>query len=92
MEETVKRLRELADRRLEVEQLMEHAVSCLGSKLSPFSFGVALVKAFGVPVDVLRNRIDGWVGLGLPGCDLSTSEVVAALEPFVAAFQHREVE
>jgi hypothetical protein len=92
IESTAARLRYLAKRGLTSEQLLEHAVSCLGSELSPFAFIACLREAFGISLFVLRDQVEGWVGLGLLGCDVPTVDVVGALEPYVAAFRESQNE
>jgi hypothetical protein len=87
VETAANRLRYLAQEGLSSEQLLEHAVSSLGDELTPFTFIACLREAFGVPLFVLRDKVECWAGLGLPGCDVPTSAVVEALEPFVAAFR-----
>jgi hypothetical protein len=83
------RLRYLAQHGLTSEELLEHVVSCLGNELTPFAFIATLREAFGISVFVLRDQVECWVGLGLPGCDTPTSDVVSALDPFVTAFRER---
>lgn len=84
---TVQRLRTLAARGVMAEDLLEHIVSCLGDELSPLTFMACLSGAFDVPLFDLRDKVEGWQGLDRAGCDVPTSEVVAALDPFVRAFR-----
>jgi hypothetical protein len=86
------RLQYLARRGLSPEQLLEHAVSCLGGELTPLTFIACWREAFGISLFVLRDQVECWVGLGLPGCDVPTSNVVGALEPFVTAFRQGQSE
>jgi hypothetical protein len=86
-DDAVERLRTLAARGLATEDLMEHLVSCLGRELSPLSFMAVLRRAFRIPLTVLRDAAEGWVGCGRVGCDTSTEVVAEALNPYVEEFR-----
>lgn len=84
---TVQRLQTLALRGVVAEDLLEHIVSSLGDELSPLTVMASLRGAFDVPLFDLRDKVEGWQGLDRAGCDVPTSEVVAALDPFVREFR-----
>lgn len=77
-ENAVARVRALASRGMPEDALLEHVVSSLGRELSPLSFMAVLREAFDIPLLVLRDRAEGWEGLGQPGCLIPT-QVVADL-------------
>lgn len=82
-EDAVQRIRVLADRGLQEEDLIEHVASSLGRELSPLTFIAVLGEAFGIPLMVLRDRAEGWIGLDQPGCTTSTGEVAAVLRDYI---------
>lgn len=82
-EDAVVRVRTLAARGMPVDGLLEHIVSSLGRELSPLALMAVLMEAFGVPLVVLREAVEGWIGLERPGWETPTDEVAKALRPYI---------
>lgn len=82
-EDAVVRVRALAARRISVDGLLEHIASSLGRELSPLTLMAVLKEAFGVPLPILRDGVEGWIGLGRPGCETATDEVAKVLHPYI---------
>lgn len=83
VEDAVVRVRALAARGVPVDGLLEHIASSLGRELSPLTLMAVLMEAFGVPLSILRDGVEGWKGLGRPGCDAATDEVAKVLHPYI---------
>lgn len=81
-EDAVARVRVLASRGMPEEALLEHVVSSLGRELSPLTFIAVLREAFDIPLLVLRDRAEGWEGLGQPGCLIPTHVVTDLIQEF----------
>jgi hypothetical protein len=83
---TVDRLRDLALRGFSTPDLLEHAISSLKPDLSPLTFIACFKQAFGIPLFTLRDQVEGWVGLDLPGCTMPTQDVSEAIHFYVQIF------
>jgi hypothetical protein len=68
----------------DVERILDEVLSCLGATAKPFTFIAVLREAFGVPIRTLRD-VENWHRLNSGG-DMTTSEVVAILFPFITQF------
>ena len=86
---TVSRLRDLALRGAGVEEVLEHIVSGLGPELSPLTLMAVLMEAFGIPLEVLRDGVEGWERIDREECDIPTEVVVGVLAPYVSRFREQ---
>jgi hypothetical protein len=74
-------VRNAAQDGLATELILDRIIGCLGEQMGPFTFTAVLWEAFGIPVRTLRD-VESW-DKASEGGDMTTSEVVSILRPWI---------